>query len=165
MIMEFAENIDLHRYLINKDNIIENPLKLKWAIEIVRAIQYLHSKRIIQCDIKAENILLTNDLQVKLSDFGLSNHWTGETKLREKAVGSLGWFAPELFQFDLVITCKADIYSLGMTFWEITSRIEMPYLGKTPGQIYVAVVIDKEQEIIPDSTLTSLKIAIKRCWI
>lgn len=65
--------------------------------QIVSAVQYCHQKRIIHRDLKAENLLLDSELNIKLADFGFANEFNLGTKL-DTFCGSPPYAAPELFQ-------------------------------------------------------------------
>jgi serine/threonine protein kinase len=164
LIMEYAENKDLHRYLVNPDHAINDTQKLRWASQISKAIQYLHSNGINHRDIRAANILLNKDLNAKVSDFGISKIRFDATGRSKKVVGQVGWFAPELFERNPKIGRKSDVWALGMTFWEIASRKE-PFQGRTHAQIYTALAIQGEREVIPDGTPSKLRVAIEACWV
>ena len=65
--------------------------------QIVFAVEYLHQKRIVHRDLKAENLLLDADMNIKIADFGFSNEFTPGSKL-DTFCGSPPYAAPELFQ-------------------------------------------------------------------
>lgn len=72
LVMEYVNNGEVFEYLVKNGRMKENIARQKFR-QIVSAVQYLHSKNIIHRDLKAENLLLDNNLDVKIVDFGFSN--------------------------------------------------------------------------------------------
>jgi tRNA A-37 threonylcarbamoyl transferase component Bud32 len=128
MVMEFLQGEPLHRMLKR-----EKRLSLRQAIEIIQqvaeALHYIHSKGIVHCDIKTENILLTEvpdtkrrRLQVKLLDFGLARSTT-TTRNTNSLAGTPHYVAPERIRGQKA-SPSSDIYGLGILFYEIlTGRV------------------------------------------
>lgn len=105
------------RQLIDLVGPLDEASVLYIAREMVLALVYLHSNNIIHRDIKAANILLTDQGQVKLGDFGVASQVLNSLR-RHSLVGSPYWMAPEVIkrsQYD----GKADIWSLGISLYEL----------------------------------------------
>ncbi len=93
------------------------------AVQVCRALQYIHSRGFIHYDVKPRNIRLMPNGQVKLMDFGLIGQARGEGQLRLR--GTPEYIAPELIRGDSV-DHRADLYSLGVSLYEIVTG-SLPY--------------------------------------
>jgi MAP/microtubule affinity-regulating kinase len=80
LVMEYINNGEVFEYLVKNGRMKENVARQKFR-QIVSAVQYLHSKNIIHRDLKAENLLLDSNLDVKIVDFGFSNMFVEGTTL------------------------------------------------------------------------------------
>ncbi len=130
-VLEYCYYGSLTNYLkVIKPNISK---KIQIAIEIAYGLQYIHQKKIIHLDIKAENILITKHHQAKISDFGSAKYIDQQHKNTNSFFntieGTIPWLAPEIIDCNnnQKINTKVDIYSYGILLWEIFSE-ELPYL-------------------------------------
>ncbi|CAF1527190.1 unnamed protein product [Rotaria magnacalcarata] len=142
------------------------------ALQMAKGINYLHALNppILHRDIKSMNFLLAkrfDDLIVKVCDFGLSEikqESARQSKVTDnRTVGSLPWKAPELFTKGGSHTVKSDIYSLGITFWELTSR-ELPYQEYADDVMILAQVTNGKRLDIPLDTPDSYRSIITIAW-
>lgn len=87
-----------------------------YSKQILNALEYCHSNKIAHRDIKPENILIDNYNNAKLADFGMAKIFDENSKSDEKC-GTIKYFPPEMFLFEKICPFKADIWSLGITFY------------------------------------------------
>jgi len=132
-------------------------------------LAFLHQEHIVHRDIKSLNVLLDQSYRAKLTDFGLSKVKT-ETKSQsmatqtsKDAVGTIAWMAPELFERRAIYTQKSDIYSLGITFWELASR-KIPFADASNPSLIPSWVSKGDREEIPKDCPQKLASLIAACW-
>ncbi|OHT04166.1 hypothetical protein TRFO_06501 [Tritrichomonas foetus] len=90
--IEYASKGDLQNYVNSHGKIIE-PIARKYFVQLISVLEYLHKeKRIINRDLKAENILLDDNLNIRVVDFGLSNSFQGDNPKFSTMCGSPGMF-------------------------------------------------------------------------
>ncbi|CAG8462808.1 1505_t:CDS:10 [Cetraspora pellucida] len=119
IIMEYAAGGSIRTLL--KAGAIEERYISIITREVLLAISYLHKCKIIHRDIKAANILLTAEGKVQLCDFGVAGQLTASNAKRTSFVGTPYWMAPEVITEGAAYDTKADIWSLGITVYEITT--------------------------------------------
>ncbi|KAF5728554.1 Serine/threonine-protein kinase HT1 [Tripterygium wilfordii] len=162
IITEYMSQGTLRMYLNKKEPYslsIETILRL--ALDISRGMEYLHSQGVIHRDLKSNNLLLNDEMRVKVGDFGTS---CLETQGQE-AKGNMGtyrWMAPEMIK-EKPYTRKVDVYSFGIVLWELTTAL-LPFQGMTPVQAAFAVSEKNERPPLPASCQPALAHLIKRCW-
>ncbi|KAK4573668.1 hypothetical protein RGQ29_031568 [Quercus rubra] len=122
LVLEYMNRGSLGSTLFGNGPVLEWQERLEIAIGTARGLAYLHSEcehRIIHCDVKPENILLNDNLQVKISDFGLSKLLNPEQSFQFTTMrGTRGYLAPEWIMSS-TISDKADVYSYGLVLLEI----------------------------------------------
>mmetsp|Transcript_25001 Transcript_25001/g.27687 ORF Transcript_25001/g.27687 Transcript_25001/m.27687 type:complete len:105 (+) Transcript_25001:196-510(+) len=96
----------------SKETLAMNKL-WKWAYEILLAINYLHDNRIIHCDIKPSNILLTKRNRIKIGDFGCSRILNPAKMYLKEEVGTTIYLSPEQVNYVGLYDYKIDIWAYG----------------------------------------------------
>jgi predicted Ser/Thr protein kinase len=132
-LMEFVDGTDLRRVIQTGELLASEALKI--IPQICEALQYAHEEGIVHRDIKPENILLNKKGQVRIADFGLAKlldrPTTGPTSMLTKVGQQMGtplYMAPEQIERPSGVDHRADIYSLGVVFYEMLTG-ELP-LGR-----------------------------------
>ncbi|PNI97148.1 MARK3 isoform 13 [Pan troglodytes] len=132
-----------------------NPTSLQ---KIVSAVQYCHQKRIVHRDLKAENLLLDADMNIKIADFGFSNEFTVGGKL-DTFCGSPPYAAPELFQGKKYDGPEVDVWSLGVILYTLVSG-SLPFDGQNLKELRERVLRGKYR--IPFYMSTDCENLLKR---
>ncbi len=133
LLMEYVDGANLRRLL--QSGPLEPRLALQMVPQICDALQYAHEEGVVHRDIKPENILLDNRGRVKIADFGLAK-LVGPSRASftltgtHQVMGTLDYMAPEQRSRPQEVDHRADIYSLGVVFYEMLTG-ELP-LGASP---------------------------------
>ncbi len=156
IVMEYVEGITLKTY-IEKKKQLSYKEAISIAIQVGRGIEAAHNKNIIHRDIKPQNIMISTEGKVKVTDFGIARAATSNT-IHSDVMGSVHYSSPEQARNGFV-DGKSDIYSLGIVMYEmVTGRV--PFDGDTT----VAIAIQHLQEEMesPRSYVTDLPVSLEK---
>ncbi|CAN8321488.1 unnamed protein product [Cochlearia groenlandica] len=142
LVYEFMANGDLKEILSGKrgTSVLRWGTRLKIAVEAAQGLEYLHkgcTPPIVHRDVKTANILLDENFQAKIADFGLSRSFAneGETHVSTVVAGTLGYLDPEYYRTNW-LTEKSDVYSFGIVLLEIITNL--PVIDQTRETPYIA---------------------------
>ncbi|KAF8561637.1 hypothetical protein P879_04775 [Paragonimus westermani] len=127
LVMEYASGGEVFDYLVSHGKMKEAQARVKFR-QIVSAVQYCHQKMVVHRDLKAENLLLDADMNIKIADFGFSNYFSTTQKL-DTFCGSPPYAAPELFLGRKYEGPEVDVWSLGVILYTLVSGT-LPFDGK-----------------------------------
>lgn len=128
LVTEYASGGEIFDFLVQTERLSELDA-CKIFHQIVAAVSYCHSRKVVHRDLKAENLLLDANMNIKLADFGFSNNFESGKKLCTWC-GSPPYAAPELFQGVQYDGPKADIWSLGVVLYVLVCG-SLPFDGQT----------------------------------
>ena len=145
----------------------EHPLKLpeliKHCLGVGMGLDYLHKINIIHRDIKTANLLLDENLVVKIADFGVARTKPTDGSRMTAETGTYRWMAPEVIAHQYYDE-KADVFSYGVMVWELVSGGEVPYPGYTPLQAAVGIVQRGLRPTISPSVHPVIAQVMQYCW-
>ncbi|OCT70442.1 serine/threonine-protein kinase SIK2 [Xenopus laevis] len=128
LVTEYAKNGEIFDYLANHGRLNEPEARRKFW-QILSAVEYCHSRNIVHRDLKAENLLLDNHMNIKIADFGFGNFYkTGEPLATW--CGSPPYAAPEVFEGQQYEGPQLDIWSMGVVLYVLVCGA-LPFDGLT----------------------------------
>ena len=141
MVMELVEGITLKDYIEKKGRLSAKET-VSIAIQMVTGLQAAHNQHIIHRDIKPQNIIISKDGKVKVTDFGIARATTSTQTISTSVMGSVHYTSPEQARGG-VVDEKSDIYSIGITLYEMVTG-HVPFDGDST----VSVALKHLQEQI-----------------
>ncbi|KAH6946661.1 hypothetical protein HPB50_014423 [Hyalomma asiaticum] len=142
MLIEFCEAGAVDGIMIDLEKPLTEPQIRYLCHEICEGLRFLHSKKVIHRDLKAGNVLLTLDGDVKIADFGVSAKNKHTLQKRDSFIGTPYWMAPEVVLCetyrDNPYDYKADIWSLGITLIEF-AQMEPPNNEMNPMRVLLKI--------------------------
>jgi len=175
LVMEFCSRGSLYHVLSSVVYDFGWDRTFKFAIEFVTGMNFLHLQNpspIVHRDFKSLNVLVTEDWQIKLCDFGLSRRSSADELNSLKRLRSTpAWSPPELLR-EVEFTPSSDIYGMGVTIWEMAYRC---IYGKyqRPFAEYKDIIFDYQilvqasngkRPTLPLTLPEQLKELIEKCW-
>ncbi len=123
-VMEFIQGIDLHQSICHGTTPPAKAIEI--LVKVCDALTYAHSQSIVHRDIKPANILLAEDGRIKVADFGLAKRFDSQMTMLTQtnmAMGTPDYAAPEQYDTKAEIDPRADIYALGVVFYQMLTGL------------------------------------------
>ena len=146
LVTEYADSGDLHQKIESqkkKNQLFSESQIIDWLIQICLALKYIHKLKIIHRDIKPSNIFLTKDGLIKIGDFGIAKALKKDQMGTRSAVGTPLYMPPEVIDSEKY-DYRADIWSLGITFFEIMT-FTLPFDGNSQMGLFNNIIEFKKK--------------------
>uniref|UniRef100_A0A8C5G7Q7 receptor protein-tyrosine kinase n=1 Tax=Gouania willdenowi TaxID=441366 RepID=A0A8C5G7Q7_GOUWI len=170
VILPYMKHGDLHSYLLYSrlgdcPVYLPSQMLVKFMTDIARGMEYLSSKNFIHRDLAARNCMLNENMNVCVADFGLSKKIYNGDYYRQGRISKMPvkWIAIESLA-DRVYTTKSDVWSFGVTMWEVATRGQTPYPGVENSEIYDYLRQGNRLKQPPDC-LDSIYALMFSCWL
>ena len=145
IVMEYIEGITLKEY-IEQQKVISWKEAVHFTTQILRALQHAHDKGLVHRDVKPQNIILLQNGNIKVTDFGIARFSRGETRtMTESAIGSVHYISPEQARGEITDD-KADIYSVGVVLYEMITG-KLPF--ESDSAVSVAIMQLQNEAVHP----------------
>ncbi|XP_034712606.1 tyrosine-protein kinase receptor TYRO3 isoform X2 [Etheostoma cragini] len=169
VILPYIKHGDLRRFLIatrygDIPMVVPHQSLLRFMIDIAAGMDYLSSQGFLHRDLAARNCMLGDDLRVCVADFGLSKKIYSNNYYRQRVAirVPIKWMAMESLS-ESVYTSKTDVWSFGVTMWEIVSRGRTPYPG-VPNHELLELLLTGHRLKPPEDCDHKLYEVMQSCW-
>ncbi|GMY05305.1 serine/threonine-protein kinase EDR1-like [Fagus crenata] len=164
IVTEFLPRGSLYRILHCHPCQIDEKHRIKMALDVARGMNCLHASTptIVHRDLKSPNLLVGNNWNVKVCDFGLSRLKRNAFLSSKSTAGSSEWMAPEVLRND-PSNEKCDVYSFGVILWELVT-LTKPWSWMNPMQVVGAVGFQNRRLDIPKEVDPLVARIIRECW-
>ncbi|KAI3725767.1 hypothetical protein L1987_65559 [Smallanthus sonchifolius] len=164
IITEFLPRGSLYRIIHRPQCQIDENRRIKMALDVAKGMNCLHTSipTIVHRDLKSPNLLVDEDWNVKVCDFGLSRLKHNTFLSSKSTAGTPEWMAPEVLRNENSNE-KCDVYSFGVILWELAT-LRLPWSGMNPMQVVGAVGFQNRRLDIPKDVDPLVGRIIWECW-
>ncbi|XP_017774696.1 PREDICTED: tyrosine-protein kinase transmembrane receptor Ror-like isoform X1 [Nicrophorus vespilloides] len=168
MLFEYMSEGDLHEFLIanspNDGKCLTQVQFLHISIQIAQGMEYLSENHYVHRDLAARNCLVSKDLVVKISDFGLSRdmYSCDYYRVQSKSLLPVRWMPPESILYGK-FTTESDVWSYGVVLWEIYSYGLQPYYGYNNQEV-INMIRSRKLLPCPDACPSYCYALMVECW-
>jgi serine/threonine protein kinase len=163
VVVEYLPGGTLKTFLYkNRKKKLAFKIVVQLALDLSRGLSYLHSQKIVHRDVKAENMLLDTQRNLKIADFGVARVEAQNPRDMTGETGTLGYMAPEVLD-GKPYNRKCDVYSFGVCLWEIYC-CDLPYSNLSFAEVSYSVVRQNLRPDIPRCCPNAFANIMRRCW-
>uniref|UniRef100_A0A0E0K914 non-specific serine/threonine protein kinase n=1 Tax=Oryza punctata TaxID=4537 RepID=A0A0E0K914_ORYPU len=164
IVSEYLPRGSLYKILHRPNCQIDEKRRIKMALDVAKGMNCLHISvpTIVHRDLKSPNLLVDNNWNVKVCDFGLSRLKHSTFLSSKSTAGTPEWMAPEVLRNEQSNE-KCDVYSFGVILWELAT-LRMPWSGMNPMQVVGAVGFQDKRLDIPKEIDPLVARIIWECW-
>jgi len=152
LVLELASGGELFDYIVARGKLKEKEAR-KFFRQIISGVEYCHSNLVIHRDLKPENLLLDNDGNIKINDFGFSNVMTPGERF-STFCGSVSYVAPEIIKNIKYIGPEIDIWSLGVILYTLVCG-RLPWPETQDGSPAISNIIEGDYDKTPLMSLSA----------
>jgi serine/threonine protein kinase len=139
IVMDYFESRNLKKRILVKQRAFLEEHAERIMVQVCDGLTHMHERGLVHRDVKPANLLIADDGEVRLIDFGLSQRsvkskWRRLLPRQRMVQGTISYMSPEQVRGDPV-DYRADIYSLGVTFYEMIAG-RAPLVGQTPSDVF-----------------------------
>lgn len=166
IITELVTNGSLFDFIHSGDNALDHHQAISWAKQIAYGMEHLHGHHIVHRDLKSGNVLISDDMTMKVCDFGTARAVVDKCE-QSTVRGTYRWMAPEIMrEDDAVIDKMCDVFSYGCVLYELFEK-KLPY-HKEKNSVFLAMkVLEGLRPEISDSTSIPVFLheLMTACWL
>jgi len=163
MLIEYMEGGSLHTLLFKTRRLLPAETKFQMAHQVSEGLSYLHDSSVVHRDLKTMNIVMDNELNCKICDFGLTITLDNTHMTVRSLQGSPRYMAPEQFETRARITEKVDIWQMGCVFLELFCH-KVPFAeAKGVQQVATELLVRKRPPPVPADADGRARVLIQAC--